>query len=167
MKLSHLVVMTQMQEGEARNATRVIFGSDIVNDEIPDDQLLTILIFDLLKAMLFEQTPILGGLMYFKETLVNISTKTMEALKTGAPIPMTFMHMVDNTYMTFVGPKEWVLDSKMYNIIKAEASERAPKPLLWTALVLPELLGRAVRSGSNLAGASRTAAAAPVERIES
>jgi len=141
---------------------QVIFHRDMHEDpddvQVRDGEVLTILLFDLMKQQGYTAEQLYPMLIFFNKELCDISKSFMH--DKFHQLPMVAMQTFDNRFAGIAGYGKG-MPTKFYDMLEKRAvTEKLPSPLVSGLVVIPELILRARRCVSNLAR-QQTAAAEP------
>lgn len=142
---------------------QVVFHRDMHEDpedvQVRDGEVLTILLFDLMKQQGYTAEQLYPMLSYFNKELCDISKSFMH--DKFRHIPMVALQTFDNRFAGIAGYGRGT-PTKFYDMAeKRPVTEKLPSPLVSGLVVIPELILRARRCVSNLARSHSEAANSP------
>lgn len=142
---------------------QVVFHRDMYTDpagaQIRDGEVLTVLLFDLMKQQGYAAEQLYPMLSFFNKELCDISKSFMH--DKFQHIPMVALQTFDNRFAGIAGYGKG-MPTKFYDMVeKKPVTERLPSPLISGLVVIPELILRARRCVSNLARLQSEAAEPP------
>lgn len=172
-RVAHLSQVVELSTADIHGLVQVIFHRDLAEDpedlHVRDGEVLTVLLFDLMKQQGYEDNQLYPMLHFFNKELVEVSKSFMHGKMKH--VPMVSLQTFDNRFAGLAGyggmhPKKFYDMSE-----KKPVTGKLPKPLLSSLIVIPELIGRAQRCVAALArsqseaeaskGSQRSAEASP------
>ena len=156
--VSHLRQATSLEHSDLNSLVQVIFHHDAEVD-VRDGEVLTILLYDLMKQQGYSDKQLYPMLAFFNKELVEVSKSFMH--EKGQRLPMVSLQTFDNRFVGLAG-YGGMHPLKFYDMGESKpVTEKLPPPLVSGLIVIPELLVRARRCVSNLARSQSEAADSP------
>lgn len=116
--------------------------------QVHDSEVLTILLFDLMKQQGYTAEQLYPMLSFFNKELCDISTSFMR--DEFRHIPMVALQTFDNRFAGIAGYGKG-MPTKFYDMAEKKPVKKLPSPLVSGLVVIPELILRARRCVANLA----------------
>lgn len=168
-RVSHLRQATSLEHSDLNSLVQVIFHRDMYEEdgvdletsdvEVRDGEVLTILLYDLMKQQGYTDKQLYPMLTFFNKELVEVSKSFVHGA--GQHLPMVSLQTFDNRFAGLAG-YGGMAPLKYYDMGESKpVTGKLPPPLVSGLIVIPELIGRARKCVANLARLHSEAADSP------
>ena len=129
--------VTHLEDSDIKYVLGVCLRRPIPDNLVSSGELLTLLVYDLLKQLGFTSERLASIFMHCGDRLMKIG-KSYEIVKKGDKVPMVALQIEDNTLVMFSD------ETEVYDFRKMELVEQTAVPVLSLGIVLPVLYQRAL-----------------------
>lgn len=159
-----LTAICDLEEAQLRRLRQLLFRR--AGEDVQEDELLSVLLYDLLPHLGFNADAVMAVLLHFQPELTEISTVLSQKLEQHDPhLPMVMLQLFDNRYVALCGYGK-LAPHKTYDLTASATIQQLPRPMLSLAVILPELLGRAKAALTNSSDPRVLAAARQASKTE-
>ena len=158
--LDPLLKTISLTGSEIGGLVQIMFGRSLDKEPaLRDREVLTVLLFDLMKQQGYTAEQLYPMLRFFGKELCEVSTSFMQ--DKAQRMPMVSLQTFDNRYVGLAG-YGGMHPAKFYDMGESKpVTGKLPPPLVSGLVVIPELLGRARRCVATLSHRQIEAASSP------